>query len=98
AKPFNDALMYIRTLGTIVAVGMPVASATLNVPIGLLITKCCKILGSATGTQQDMIEILRLAEAGKVRCQVEVKPLSEINNVMHELEKGNIKGRVVLKM
>ncbi|ESK88734.1 mannitol-1-phosphate dehydrogenase [Moniliophthora roreri MCA 2997] len=98
AKPFNDALMYIRTLGTIVAVGMPVASATLNIPIGLLIAKCCKILGSATGTQQDMIEILRLAEAGKIRCQVEVKPLSEVNNAMHEMEKGNIKGRVVLKM
>ncbi|KAK7040391.1 hypothetical protein VNI00_009868 [Paramarasmius palmivorus] len=98
ARPFNDALGYIRRTGTIVAVGMPVATATLNIPIGLLIHKCCNIVGSATGTQQEMIEILRLAKAGKVRCQVEVKPLGEINNVMQDLSKGNIKGRVVLKM
>ncbi|KAG7086267.1 hypothetical protein E1B28_002234 [Marasmius oreades] len=38
-QPFNSALRYLRTTGTLVAVGMPTGDSTLNVPIGLLISK-----------------------------------------------------------
>jgi len=39
AKPFNQALLYLRPAGTLVAVGMPAGGATLNVPIALLVPK-----------------------------------------------------------
>lgn len=39
ARPFNQALMYLRFNGTLVAVGMPGGNAMLNVPVTLLIGK-----------------------------------------------------------
>ncbi|KAL0580049.1 hypothetical protein V5O48_001984 [Marasmius crinis-equi] len=97
-QPFNDALGYLRMTGTLVAVGMPSRTATLNIPIVLLISKVLNIVGTATGTQQDMEEALKLAQAGKIRCKVDVRKLEDINAVMDDMLKGNVNGRVVLKI
>ncbi|KAG6887572.1 hypothetical protein C0992_011770 [Termitomyces sp. T32_za158] len=49
ARPFNPALLYLRSAGTLVAIGMPGGNALLNVPVTLLIGKSLTILGSAVG-------------------------------------------------
>jgi propanol-preferring alcohol dehydrogenase len=43
-------------------------------------------------------EVLELAAAGKVKCQVETRPLEQVNEVFEEMRRGRITGRVVLKM
>ncbi|KAK0229234.1 hypothetical protein EDD85DRAFT_974241 [Armillaria nabsnona] len=98
ARPFNQALMYLRMAGTLVAVGMPPGEALLNVPIPLLVAKALHIVGSATGNQQDTLDALDLAARGKVKCHFEVKDLSEVNNVLADLEAGRLTGRVVFKI
>jgi propanol-preferring alcohol dehydrogenase len=45
-----------------------------------------------------MREVLELAAAGRVRCQVETRSLAEINEVFEEMRAAKITGRVVLKM
>ncbi|KAJ7127553.1 hypothetical protein C8R43DRAFT_1027602 [Mycena crocata] len=96
--PLDQAVMYLRKKGTLVAVGIPSGMAMLTVPIGLLINKGLTIIGSAIGSRQDVAEALDIAARGKVTCHHEVKDFSEINSVFAELAKQNIAGRVVLKL
>ncbi|KAF5368766.1 hypothetical protein D9615_010408 [Tricholomella constricta] len=98
ARPFNQALMYLRFTGTLVAVGMPGQNAMLNVPVTLLIGKSLTILGSAIGNRQDVAEALQIAAQGKVKCQYQVRELAELNEIFDELEDGKVAGRVLLKM
>jgi propanol-preferring alcohol dehydrogenase len=43
-------------------------------------------------------EVLELAAAGKVKCQVETRPLEQVNEVFDDMRRAKITGRVVLKM
>jgi hypothetical protein len=43
-----------------------------------------------------MAEALALAAAGKVKADIELQPLSSINQVFDRLEKGDVPSRVVL--
>ncbi|KAG6905422.1 hypothetical protein DXG01_002808 [Tephrocybe rancida] len=97
ARPFNQALMYLRATGTLVAVGMPAGNALLNAPVPLLILKCLTGLGSAIGNRQDINEALQIAARGKVKCQYQVRDLSELNEIFDEMDAGTIAGRVLLK-
>jgi D-arabinose 1-dehydrogenase-like Zn-dependent alcohol dehydrogenase len=57
-----------------------------------------RIQASTVGTRQDLQEILALGAAGKVRCEVTAQPLSEANEVLEQLRRGQISGRVVLRV
>ncbi|TFK35454.1 mannitol-1-phosphate dehydrogenase M1PDH1 [Crucibulum laeve] len=97
-KPFNQALLYLRSTGTLVAVGMPAGSGLLNAPVPLLIAKSLTIKGSAIGSQQDVTEALQIAAMGKVECRHEVRELDELNNIFADMEAGKIAGRIVIKL
>ncbi|KAJ6605471.1 chaperonin 10-like protein [Mycena vulgaris] len=96
--PLDQAVMYLRPKGTLVAVGLPSGTPVLTVPIGVLIIKCLTIVGSANGNRQDIFETLEIAARGKVVCHHEVKDLSEVNAVFADMAAQKIVGRVVLKM
>jgi propanol-preferring alcohol dehydrogenase len=55
-----------------------------------------RILASSVGTRQDMREVLVMAAAGKVRCQTTARPLAEVNQVLDQLRRGQVAGRIVL--
>jgi len=55
-------------------------------------------MSAATGTREDMREVLDLAAAGRVKCQVETRALDEVNEVFEEMRAAKITGRVVLRM
>ncbi|KAJ7100487.1 chaperonin 10-like protein [Mycena epipterygia] len=96
--PMNQAAMYLRSKGTLVAVGIPSGNAVLTVRIGLLVAKCLTIVGSAIGSRQDVIEALDIAARGKVTCHHEVRDFSEINSAFNELAAQNVPGRIILKL
>jgi propanol-preferring alcohol dehydrogenase len=54
------------------------------------------IRGSFVGNREDMAETLAFAAAGKVKADIELQPLSAINDVFNRLEHGKVAGRVVL--
>jgi propanol-preferring alcohol dehydrogenase len=54
------------------------------------------IRGSFVGTRADTAEALEFAVKGKVKADIELQPLSEINNVFRRLEHGDAAARVVL--
>lgn len=98
ARPFNQAIMYLRSTGILVAVGMPAGAGLLNVPVPLLVAKSLTIVGSAIGSQQDAAEALEIAALGKVKCQYEVRKLEDINQIFSDLEEGKVAGRIVIKL
>jgi propanol-preferring alcohol dehydrogenase len=53
-------------------------------------------MSAATGTREDMRDVLELAAGGRVKCQVEKRTLEEVNEVFEEMRAAKITGRVVL--
>jgi propanol-preferring alcohol dehydrogenase len=55
-----------------------------------------RIQASSVGTRQDLREVLAMAAAGKIRCHVVARPLSQANEALDLLRRGQVSGRIVL--
>jgi propanol-preferring alcohol dehydrogenase len=91
---YDQAFYAVRSSGTLMVVGMP--SEDLAFPA--IMMREMRIMSAATGTRQDLREVLDLAAAAKVRCTTEARPLESINEIFDEMRQGKITGRVVLTM
>jgi alcohol dehydrogenase, propanol-preferring len=85
-----------RKRGTCVLVGLP--PGEFPIPLYDVVANCITIRGSFVGTRQDMAQTLAFAAAGKVKADIELQPLSAINQVFDRLEKGDVASRVVLDL
>ena len=95
AKAAYEAAFYsVRPSGTLLVVGLPAESICF--PPIVMAAKEIQIRASAVGTRQDLREVLSLAADGKLHCQVTVRALVEANDVLDQLRKGKVSGRVVL--
>jgi propanol-preferring alcohol dehydrogenase len=92
---FKQGIGMTRRRGTCVLVGLP--PGEFPVPIFDVVAACITIRGSFVGTREDMAEALAFAAAGKVKANIEVQPLSSINQVIDRLEHGDVAARVVLE-
>jgi propanol-preferring alcohol dehydrogenase len=91
---FKQGINMTRRRGTCVLVGLP--PGEFPVPLFDIVANCITIRGSFVGTRQDMAETLAFAATGKVKADIELQPLSAINQVFHRLEHGDVPSRVVL--
>jgi propanol-preferring alcohol dehydrogenase len=91
---YDAAVPCVRPTGILLVVGLPADSLCFS-PISMAGTEI-RIQASAVGTRQDLREVLDMAAAGKVRCQVTSRPLADANAVLEDLRHGRIAGRVVL--
>jgi propanol-preferring alcohol dehydrogenase len=91
---YDMAFPCIRPGGTLLVVGLP-SEPLCFAPIMMAASEV-HIQASSVGTRQDTREMLVMAAAGKVRCQVKTRPLAEVNEVFEELRRGSIPGRIVL--
>ena len=84
----------MRPTGTLLVVGLP--SESICFPPILMAATEVHIQASSVGTRQDIRELLAMAAAGQVRCQVATRPLAAANEVLQELRQGSVTGRIVL--
>jgi propanol-preferring alcohol dehydrogenase len=91
---YDTAFSCLRPAGTLLVVGLP--AENICFPPILMSAKEVRIRASAVGTRQDLREVLAMAATGKIRCQVEARPLSEANEALDLLRKGQVSGRIVL--
>lgn len=77
-------------------VGLP-ANATLQAQVYSTVCTGLRIVGSNIGNRQDAIEALDFAARGKVKPQIAVEPLENLQSVFDRMERGAISGRIVLK-
>jgi propanol-preferring alcohol dehydrogenase len=91
---YDIAFPCVRPGGILLAVGLP--SESICFPPILMAALELRIQASSVGTRQDMRELLAMAAAGKVRCQVTTRPLAQVNEVLEQLRHGQVSGRMVL--
>jgi propanol-preferring alcohol dehydrogenase len=97
AKSAYDMAFYcVRPTGTLLVVGLP--AQDISFPPILMAAAEIQIKASAVGTREDLREILAMGAAGAVRCHVSERPLAEVSQILGELSRGEISGRVVLRM
>jgi propanol-preferring alcohol dehydrogenase len=93
-KAYDTAFPCIRPGGILLVVGLP--SESICFPPILMAGLEVRIQASAVGTRQDIREVLAMAAAGKVRCEATARPLAEVNQVLDQLRRGQVAGRIVL--
>jgi propanol-preferring alcohol dehydrogenase len=91
---FNQGVGMTRKRGTCVLVGLPPGDFPL--PLFDVVADCITVRGSFVGTRQDMAECLAFAADGRVKADIELQPLSAINDVFERLAHGDVPSRVVL--
>jgi len=87
-KAIDQAFQTVKRGGTILlaVVGSPFINAFEEYTV----------LGTEVGTRHDMNQVLKLAEKGKVKVKSKSYNMSEVNEVLLKLKKGEIAGRAVL--
>lgn len=91
---FTQGVGMTRKFGCCVLVGLP--PGEFPTPLFDVVANCISIRGSFVGTRRDMAEALAFAAAGKVKADIELQPLSAINDVLRRLAQGKVPSRVVL--
>lgn len=91
---FDSAYASVRLGGTMVLVGLP--PDDMPVPIFDTVINGITLVGSIVGTRRDLEECLDFAAMGKVKTDIQVRKLEEINQIFDELEKGEVTGRIVM--
>jgi alcohol dehydrogenase, propanol-preferring len=93
---FSQAIKIARSRGTISLVGLP--PGEFPTPIFEVVLKRLTIRGSIVGTRKDLAEAILFAARGKVRADIHVAKIEEINRIFADLKAGKIEGRMVLDM
>ncbi|MCK4383228.1 MAG: zinc-dependent alcohol dehydrogenase [Candidatus Lokiarchaeota archaeon] len=97
---FELGLKLLKRGGVLIAVGLPALSEGLfSINPLSFILKGIHITGSIVGNVEEMRELIQLAADGKVKTHVgRIAKLSEINEVLEELEQGKFVGRAILEI
>src|SRR3984893_10826000 len=91
---YDAAFPSVRPGGILLVVGLP--SESLCFPPILMAASEIRIKASSVGTRQDMRELLAMAAAGKVGCEVATRPLTRVNEVLEQVSLGQVRARMVL--
>ena len=91
---FRQGVGMTRKRGTCILIGIP--PGEFPTPLFDVVANCITIRGSFVGTRGDMAEALAFGAEGKVKADIELQPLSAINDVLERLERGDVASRVVI--
>jgi alcohol dehydrogenase, propanol-preferring len=96
-KAFEQAYGSLRRGGTLVFVALP-ADNYVKLPIFETVLNGITIIGSIVGTRSDLAEVFRLHADGLTRVVRETRNLDEVNECFEEVEKGQVKARLVFDL
>jgi propanol-preferring alcohol dehydrogenase len=91
---YDSAFAALRPTGMLLVVGLP--AEDISFPPILMAAREARIQASAVGTREDLREVLALAAQGKIRCEVAARPLSQINEILGQMRRGEISGRIAV--
>jgi len=93
---FSQALAMLHKRGTLSLVGLPPGDFAL--PIFDVVLNAKTVRGSIVGTRKDLQEALAFAGEGKVHTIFTEDRLDNINAVFARLKRGDIEGRIVMRI
>ena len=95
---FAQAASMLRIGGTMCCIGIPPGGGKIETPVSEIVIKGLKIKGNLVGNLKECMEAVELVRNGLVKPKTYVRPFRDLSAVYDELEKGDIAGRVVLKV
>jgi len=98
AGAFAHAAFYLRIGGTMCLIGIPPGGGKIETTVAEIVIKGVKIQGNLVGSLKECLDTVELVRAGIVKPKVFVRPFKDLPKVYEELERGDIAGRVVLKV
>jgi propanol-preferring alcohol dehydrogenase len=99
SKAFEQAILMLRPAGTVAYIGLPGGkSDEIRASISAIVNWELSVRGSNVGTRQDLNEAIAFASNGLVKAKIRTIALEDINTVLDEMRKGQVVGRVVLKL
>lgn len=95
---FARAASMLRIGGTLCCIGIPPGGGRIETPVSEIVIKGLNIKGNLVGNLKECLEAVELVHIGKVKPRVFLREFRELAKVYEELERGDIAGRVVLKI
>ena len=93
----EQAFHSLRRGGTLVLVGLP-AHDIMRLSIFETVLKGITVVGSIVGTRVDLQEVFELHAQGKTQVTREIRPLSDVNRSIADVEAGHVPARIVFRM
>lgn len=93
---FSQAIGMLHKRGTMSMVGLP--PGDFGLPIFDVVLNAKTVRGSIVGTRKDLQEALAFAGEGKVHTVVTEDRIENINGILDRMRRGEIEGRVVLRL
>ena len=90
--------MNILTLTLAGCIGIPPGGGQILTSVAEIVIKGLKIKGNLVGSLKECLEAVEQVRVGLVKPRVLVRPFKDLPAIYEELEKGDIAGRVVLKI
>lgn len=79
-KPFQQATEYVRSRGTIIAIGLP-PDAFLKAPVLNTVVRMINIKGSYVGNRQDGVEAIDFFARGLIKAPFKLAPLQDLPKI-----------------
>lgn len=89
----KDGFAMLRRAGNYYVIGY---GGTVNVPTIDIISSEINFIGNLVGTYNDLTELMTLAKQGKVKLHTATYPLDAVNDAIHALDTGKLRGRGIL--
>jgi NAD+-dependent secondary alcohol dehydrogenase Adh1 len=89
----NDGFAMTRRAGSYFVIGY---GGTVTIPTLDIIATERNIIGNIVGTYNDLVELMVLAEAGKVTLHTRTYPLDAAPEAVADLDAGRVRGRAIL--
>ncbi len=97
-ETFNESLRSLKTGGIMVIIGN-VKPANAELPIGLIIMKGNKIIGSLSSTKSDVSEALRLSAENKIKPKIFQKiSINDVNKAFNDMINKRNNGRILIDL
>ncbi len=93
---FSQAIGMLHKRGTMAMVGLPPGDFAL--PIFDVVLNAKTVRGSIVGTRKDLQEALAFAGEGKIHTTYSEDRLENINDVFARMTRGEIEGRIVMRI
>lgn len=89
----EDGVAMLRRAGSYYVIGY---GGTLEIPTIDVISTEINFVGNLVGSYNDLVELMVLAAAGKVKLHTQKYPLSEFATALDDLDHGKVRGRAIL--
>lgn len=97
-KAFSQAADMLRVGGTLSCVGIPSDKGYIQTPVSSIVVKGLHITGNLVGNLKECLEAVDLVRRGIVKPHISLRDFADLPAVYEELEKGEVSGRIVLKV